>query len=71
MALATGGAFGLPGKPMDCERSDGPMKNTSMPSTARIASMLRKAASCSSWTQTSDCALAAFTKSGMRAPRPQ
>ena len=40
MASATGGALGLPGKPIDCDRSDGPMKNTSMPSTARISSTL-------------------------------
>ena len=39
IAFATGSALGLPGYPIDCDRSDGPMKKTSMPSTFEISSI--------------------------------
>jgi len=71
IALATAGAAGSPGYPIDCDKSDGPMKNTSTPSTLRMSSTLRMAASCSNCTQTSDCSLAAAVKSTIFAPSPQ
>lgn len=66
-----GRCLGVPGWPIDWERSDGPMKNTSMPGTARISSMLATAVSCSICTAMSDMAFCCSAKSGILAPSPQ
>ncbi|MNC90640.1 hypothetical protein D3C83_67640 [compost metagenome] len=70
IALATRGAFGSPGWPIDCERSEGPMKKTSTPSTFRISSTFGNAASSSICTHTSVRRLASSTKPPIEPLKP-